>query len=344
MSAGAVRVMVAAWRYFAAHPGCRPIRGEFSEGPPEAPTRCCLLTAAALGRGLAKVPEGGEEDGDPFGELAEFLGISERVAGGLIRAWDSCGSDEVPEGMAPASYRAAASLSRKLMGPPPVPAAPGDAVVIGGLADPCRGERGLTVFDLRRKVDDYMRAASLGDAGRCEAIRAEVGRAFDGVGTARVVWEQPLGKPYLLTFSRADPAADMRIDVVRCEDDGDISALNFGPFTPSDAGREGPATARESDAAAHAVHFEIHEIKSSRDDGPPPRRVELALDPDDFRDVMAELEFRRGRELPEGGSNDAGAHVAEIVRDLRDYRDMYDADHPRGVSGRPGGRDNAEGA
>lgn len=72
-------------------------------------------------------------------------------------------------------------------------------------------------------------------------------------------------------------------------------------------------------------------------------RIELVLDDDDYRDLMAELELRKGRELPEGESNDAGAHVGEIVRDLRDYRDLYDAEHPREFRGAAGGPPAGEG-
>jgi hypothetical protein len=51
-------------------------------------------------------------------------------------------------------------------------------------------------------------------------------------------------------------------------------------------------------------------------------RIELLLDDDDYRDIQAELAHRAKRELPPGESNEAGAHLAECVRDIRDYRDI----------------------
>lgn len=59
-------------------------------------------------------------------------------------------------------------------------------------------------------------------------------------------------------------------------------------------------------------------------------KIELDLDEIDAADVNAEFALRQkcrdahGQVLPDGESNLAGAMVAEMVRDLREYRIMYD--------------------
>lgn len=57
----------------------------------------------------------------------------------------------------------------------------------------------------------------------------------------------------------------------------------------------------------------------------------LACDDQDREDIEAELSERRKQErpLPEGGSNELGAMVAEMVHDLREYRAMFDAERGR---------------
>ena len=59
----------------------------------------------------------------------------------------------------------------------------------------------------------------------------------------------------------------------------------------------------------------------------------LVLDEDDYRDIQAEIALRQARGgaamLPDGDSNLAGAYIAEAVRDLTDYRDLFSADRQR---------------
>lgn len=62
----------------------------------------------------------------------------------------------------------------------------------------------------------------------------------------------------------------------------------------------------------------------------PNRRIELILDDLDFDTIQAEIAHRQVRSraiapdsptiLPDGDSNLAGAIMAEVVRDLNDYR------------------------
>ena len=70
-----------------------------------------------------------------------------------------------------------------------------------------------------------------------------------------------------------------------------------------------------------------------------PRQIILVLDEDDWNAIQAEFaerqSFRRddgqgGTEpmLPEGESNLAGAMVGEIVRDLKELRDLWEKGHP----------------
>ncbi len=59
------------------------------------------------------------------------------------------------------------------------------------------------------------------------------------------------------------------------------------------------------------------------------RTITLDLDPDDFAAVNEEFASRTEASLPEGGSNPDGARVAEIVRDLNEYRDLFPGDRER---------------
>lgn len=57
--------------------------------------------------------------------------------------------------------------------------------------------------------------------------------------------------------------------------------------------------------------------------------IRLVLDEADAATVEAEFADRKRPErmeaMPDGESNDDGAIVAEIIRDLNEYRAMYDA-------------------
>lgn len=61
------------------------------------------------------------------------------------------------------------------------------------------------------------------------------------------------------------------------------------------------------------------------------RIITLQLDEDDYRDLQKEFAIRQlrrdadGINLPDGESNLPGAMIGEIVRDLWDYRDLFDA-------------------
>lgn len=68
-----------------------------------------------------------------------------------------------------------------------------------------------------------------------------------------------------------------------------------------------------------------------------PRTITLVLDELDWDAIQSEFAKRQSRRdedgplLPDGESNLEGAMVAEIVRDLEEYRDLYEADHPRNL-------------
>lgn len=51
----------------------------------------------------------------------------------------------------------------------------------------------------------------------------------------------------------------------------------------------------------------------------------MRLDEDDFNVLTDEIRMRRGRPLPDGTSDRLGAIVAEVCRDLRDYRGEAEA-------------------
>ncbi len=57
------------------------------------------------------------------------------------------------------------------------------------------------------------------------------------------------------------------------------------------------------------------------------RKIKLVLDELDYETVMEELASRKDRPLPEtddtDGSNLEGLMVAEIIRDLNEYRDLH---------------------
>jgi hypothetical protein len=70
-----------------------------------------------------------------------------------------------------------------------------------------------------------------------------------------------------------------------------------------------------------------------------PRTLTLTLDEDDFATLNAEIALRQARSrlvdpagptlMPEGDSCLSGALLAEAVRDLQEYREVWDAEHPR---------------
>lgn len=66
------------------------------------------------------------------------------------------------------------------------------------------------------------------------------------------------------------------------------------------------------------------------------RTITLVLDEDDWNTIQGEIarkqSFRDGDGpiLPEGTSNLAGACIAEAIRDLEEYRAIWEAEHPRG--------------
>lgn len=66
------------------------------------------------------------------------------------------------------------------------------------------------------------------------------------------------------------------------------------------------------------------------------RTLVLELDDDDYDAIQREIAHRqarmrdaRGTILPDGDSNLAGAIMAEVVRDLDEYRSMFDREGPR---------------
>lgn len=69
-----------------------------------------------------------------------------------------------------------------------------------------------------------------------------------------------------------------------------------------------------------------------------PRTLTLELDEADWDTIQTELARRQagvrwpdgGVVLPEGDSNLAGALIAEMIRDLEEYRAMYDSEHEAG--------------
>lgn len=61
-------------------------------------------------------------------------------------------------------------------------------------------------------------------------------------------------------------------------------------------------------------------------------KIELIVDDDDYRDIQKEFAERQahisqGFDLPEGESDLRGAMVGEIVRDLWEYRQLWEAEH-----------------
>ena len=61
-------------------------------------------------------------------------------------------------------------------------------------------------------------------------------------------------------------------------------------------------------------------------------KLEIELDEDDFRDLQKEFSKRQARrqKLPEGKSDIRGAMIGEIVRDLWDYRLMWESEREAG--------------
>lgn len=65
------------------------------------------------------------------------------------------------------------------------------------------------------------------------------------------------------------------------------------------------------------------------------RQIVLELDAEDFDDIQREIAHRQQRcrdeegiVLPDGDGNLAGRIVAEIVRDLWEYRAIWEQEHP----------------
>lgn len=64
------------------------------------------------------------------------------------------------------------------------------------------------------------------------------------------------------------------------------------------------------------------------------RTITLELDEDDWNTIQSELARRQshrgadGPSLPDGESNMNGAMIAEAIRDLNDYRDLWEAENP----------------
>lgn len=52
------------------------------------------------------------------------------------------------------------------------------------------------------------------------------------------------------------------------------------------------------------------------------RSIVLVLDELDYKAIKDELKLRDARPLPGGESNKAGAKIAEMVRDIREYREL----------------------
>lgn len=50
-------------------------------------------------------------------------------------------------------------------------------------------------------------------------------------------------------------------------------------------------------------------------------RITMTLDQQDYETVRRELEFRRDRVEPDGDSCTVGTKIAEMIRDLDEYRD-----------------------
>lgn len=66
------------------------------------------------------------------------------------------------------------------------------------------------------------------------------------------------------------------------------------------------------------------------------RTITLELDEDDWNTIQSELArqqtFRdsNGPVLPDGDSNMVGAMIAEAIRNLEEYRSIWEAEHPQG--------------
>lgn len=65
------------------------------------------------------------------------------------------------------------------------------------------------------------------------------------------------------------------------------------------------------------------------------RSFTLELDEDDWNTIQSELARQQanrdedGPILPEGASNMQGAMIAEAIRNLEEYRSLWDSEHPR---------------
>lgn len=64
------------------------------------------------------------------------------------------------------------------------------------------------------------------------------------------------------------------------------------------------------------------------------RELLLTLDEDDWNTIQSELARQQafrdidGPILPDGESNMAGAMIAEAIRNLEEYRDLWEAENP----------------
>lgn len=67
-----------------------------------------------------------------------------------------------------------------------------------------------------------------------------------------------------------------------------------------------------------------------------PRTIVLELDEADYDTIQREIAHRQARMrdahgtiLPDGDSNLAGAILAEVVRDIEEYRSLFESEGPR---------------
>ena len=66
------------------------------------------------------------------------------------------------------------------------------------------------------------------------------------------------------------------------------------------------------------------------------RTLVLSLDDEDYNTIQKEIARRQLRRdtngviVPDGSSNLSGAILAECIRDLDEYRALYECEHPRG--------------
>jgi hypothetical protein len=56
-----------------------------------------------------------------------------------------------------------------------------------------------------------------------------------------------------------------------------------------------------------------------------PQTYTVTFDDLDNEAFLEEIALRKGRPVPDGESCELGTHIAEMVRDLREYRDLCEA-------------------